>query len=46
MAVKLVEFCAIASDCNKRNKNRVYFLCADVSWKQNVTGSGCNGVVV
>jgi hypothetical protein len=46
MAVKLVEICAIAWGCNKRNKNGVYFLWLDISRKQNVTGSGCDGVKV
>ena len=33
-------------ECIKRNKNGVYFLFADISWKQNVTGRGNDGVVV
>lgn len=46
MAEKLVEICAIASECNNRNKNEVNFLWLDISRKQNVTGSDCDGVVV
>nr|WP_192845908.1 hypothetical protein [Enterobacter cloacae] len=46
MAEKLVEICAITSGCNNRNKTEVYFLWLDISRKQNVTGSGCDGVVV